>query len=71
MRMTKTLSLIALLGLTGSAVWAQKSAVQSIEEYRLLLQDGNPADLFEAKGVALWKQKRGPKNASLEQCDLG
>ncbi|HPW08503.1 MAG TPA: sulfur oxidation c-type cytochrome SoxA, partial [Burkholderiaceae bacterium] len=48
--MTKTLSLIALLGLTGSAVWAQKSAVQSIEEYRLMLQDGNPADLFEAKG---------------------
>ena len=71
MRMTKTLSLIALLGLTGSAVWAQKSAVQSIEEYRLMLQDGNPADLFEAKGEALWKQKRGPKNASLEQCDLG
>jgi sulfur-oxidizing protein SoxA len=36
-----------------------------------MLQDGNPADLFEAKGEALWKQKRGPKNASLEQCDLG
>jgi sulfur-oxidizing protein SoxA len=27
--------------------------------------------LFEAKGEDLWKQKRGPKNASLEQCDLG
>jgi hypothetical protein len=23
------------------------------------------------KGEELWKQKRGPKNASLEQCDLG
>ncbi|HPH14068.1 MAG TPA: sulfur oxidation c-type cytochrome SoxA, partial [Burkholderiaceae bacterium] len=71
MRMTKTLSLIAMLSLAGTAAWAQKSAVQSIEEYRLMLQDGNPADLFEAKGEALWKQKRGPKNASLEQCDLG
>ncbi|MGE0672667.1 MAG: sulfur oxidation c-type cytochrome SoxA [Methylibium sp.] len=36
-----------------------------------MLEDGNPADLFEAKGENLWKQKRGPKNASLEQCDLG
>ena len=36
-----------------------------------MLADGNPAELFEAKGEALWKQKRGPKNASLEQCDLG
>ena len=29
------------------------------------------AELFEVKGEDLWKQKRGPKNASLEQCDLG
>ena len=36
-----------------------------------MLEDGNPAELFEAKGEALWKQKRGPKNASLEACDLG
>ncbi|MGL6110262.1 MAG: sulfur oxidation c-type cytochrome SoxA [Rubrivivax sp.] len=36
-----------------------------------MLEDGNPADLFEAKGEGLWKQKRGPKNASLERCDLG
>ena len=27
--------------------------------------------MFEAKGEDLWKKKRGPKNASLEQCDLG
>jgi L-cysteine S-thiosulfotransferase len=36
-----------------------------------MLEDGNPAELFEAKGEGLWKHKRGPKNASLEQCDLG
>ena len=54
-----------------ASAFAQKSSVQSIEEYRAMLQDGNPADLFEAKGEGLWKQKRGPKNASLEQCDLG
>lgn len=62
---------LALLALGVSPVWAQKSAVQSIEEYRAMLQDGNPADLFEARGEDLWKQKRGPKAASLAQCDLG
>jgi sulfur-oxidizing protein SoxA len=48
-----------------------KSAADGIAEYRKMLEDGNPAELFEAKGEALWKQRRGPKNASLEQCDLG
>ncbi|MEI7782812.1 MAG: sulfur oxidation c-type cytochrome SoxA [Betaproteobacteria bacterium] len=52
-------------------VLAQKTASQGIDEYRAMLQDGNPADLFEAKGEDLWKQKRGPKAVSLEKCDLG
>jgi len=60
-----------LLGGITLPVWAQKTASQGIDEYRAMLQDGNPADLFEAKGEDLWKKKRGPKNASLEQCDLG
>jgi sulfur-oxidizing protein SoxA len=60
----------ALVSVTGAAL-AQKSASQGIDEYRAMLQDGNPAELFEAKGEDLWKKKRGPKNASLEQCDLG
>ena len=50
---------------------AQKTTTESIEEYREMLQDGNPADLFEAKGEEVWKTKRGPKNASLQACDLG
>jgi sulfur-oxidizing protein SoxA len=50
---------------------AQKTSVQSIEEYRAMLQDGNPAELFEAKGEDLWKQQRGPRKVSLERCDLG
>ncbi|MBI2771402.1 MAG: sulfur oxidation c-type cytochrome SoxA [Burkholderiales bacterium] len=58
------------LVLAGGA-FAQKTSVQAIEEYRAMLADGNPADLFEAKGEALWTQKRGPKNANLERCDLG
>jgi L-cysteine S-thiosulfotransferase len=65
-----TLVGVALLALAASAQ-AQKSAADGIAEYRKMLEDGNPAELFEAKGEDLWKQKRGPKNASLERCDLG
>ena len=50
---------------------AQKTSTQAIEEYREMLQDGNPAELFEMKGEELWTKKRGPKDASLQQCDLG
>jgi sulfur-oxidizing protein SoxA len=57
--------------LASAAAQQPKTASQGIDEYRAMLQDGNPADLFEAKGEGLWKQKRGPKNATLEQCDLG
>ena len=60
-----------LMGLALFPVQAQKSSADAIAEYRKMLEDGNPADLFEAKGEALWKRKRGPKNASLEGCDLG
>jgi len=59
------------MALGAAPALAQKTASQGIDEYRAMLQDGNPADLFEAKGEDLWKQKRGPKNASLEACDLG
>ncbi|WP_114968422.1 sulfur oxidation c-type cytochrome SoxA [Rhodoferax ferrireducens] len=69
--MNKAVSMFALGSLVTTVALAQKSAVQSIEEYRAMLQDGNPAELFEAKGEDLWKQKRGPKNTSLEKCDLG
>ena len=63
--------LSALLLLATPIAMAQKTASQGIDEYRAMLQDGNPADLFEAKGEDLWRQKRGPKNVSLEKCDLG
>jgi L-cysteine S-thiosulfotransferase len=68
--MTKT-ALLAMACLAATGALAQKSATQSIEEYRAMLADGNPAELFEAKGEDLWKRNRGPKNASLEKCDLG
>ena len=54
-----------------SAAMAQGSTTDEIAKYRAALQDGNPAELWEIRGEALWKEPRGPKHASLEGCDLG
>ena len=42
-----------------------------IEKYRAMIADGNPSDLYEMAGEELWKKAMGPKNATLEKCDLG
>jgi len=62
---------LAAVCLVPLSAMAQKSTAEGIAEYRAMLADGNPAELYEARGEALWKQARGPKNASLAQCDLG
>jgi sulfur-oxidizing protein SoxA len=54
------------------AASAPKDAVTAdFDKFREVMEDASPAELFEAKGEELWKTRRGPKNASLEQCDLG
>ncbi|MES2098990.1 MAG: sulfur oxidation c-type cytochrome SoxA [Pseudomonadota bacterium] len=70
MKTARWVAIVAAL-LAGGAAQAQTPAADGIAQYRALLADGNPADLWEAKGEGLWKNKRGPKNASLEGCDLG
>lgn len=70
------LAAVATASVAGAgAAWMRpamaQSAVDEIAKYRQQLQDGNPAELWEARGEDLWKQKRGPKKASLEACDLG
>lgn len=69
--MKKILATVVACSVLGA--WAQEKdpTIKGIEEYRAMLEDGNPAELYEVKGEELWKKKRGPKNASLEQCDLG
>ena len=61
---------LAALAIAPSAV-AQGSTADEIAKYRAALQDGNPAELWEIRGEALWREKRGPKRVSLENCDLG
>jgi sulfur-oxidizing protein SoxA len=40
-------------------------------DYQRMTAEGSPVELFELVGEESWTKKRGPKNASLEQCDLG
>lgn len=47
---------------------------KAIERYRQMLKEdpwSNPGLLDSDRGEALWKTPSGPKNVSLEQCDLG
>ena len=63
---------LCVLAAIASGVSAQqRSTIEEIERYRAALGDGNPAELWEARGEGLWKEARGPKKASLAQCDLG
>ena len=70
--MARTIGLMAALFTLALAAQAQdKSVVEEIEKYRAALGDGNPAELWEARGEDIWKQARGPKKASFEKCDIG
>jgi sulfur-oxidizing protein SoxA len=67
----RTLAAVALLAAGAGSALAQDKVADELAKYREALADGNPADLLEVKGASLWSEKRGPKNASLEQCDFG
>jgi sulfur-oxidizing protein SoxA len=70
---TRAAIVVTVLGavLASAAVGQDNRAVDEIQKYRQMLQEGNPAELMEMKGEELWTTPRGPKQASLEQCDLG
>ena len=55
MRPSRQLAVTLALAATVSAFAQQKTASDGIAEYRKMLEDGNPAELFEAKGESLWK----------------
>lgn len=72
--MKKTIACLCLLW--GSVVCAQSETKQSasdmLSEYREMLADGNPADLYADSGEMLWHQKKGDPPTSLaESCNLG
>jgi len=50
---------------------AAQDAKKEIQRYQQMIGEGSPVELFELEGEALWKKPQGPKQASLEKCDLG
>ena len=69
-RLLYTMLASGTLLLAGS-VRADTSTQDAIAEYREMFGDDNPAELWQARGEALWHEARGPKKANLEACDLG
>lgn len=63
-------AIAALVASTGAAL-AQSEASKQLQQYRDMLAEGNPAELYEARGEELWTKPRGPKNVALATCDLG
>lgn len=65
---TSGLALGMLVSLRGSAT---ETDDQKFAAYRSMLEQDNPGQFWVDEGKALFYKKRGPKNASLEQCDFG
>lgn len=62
----------AAAGLALAFALAPVSAEQSpYAEYQRMTAENAPIELYELAGEEAWKKKQGPKNVSLEQCDLG
>ncbi|MFM1884911.1 MAG: hypothetical protein RL026_68 [Pseudomonadota bacterium] len=61
----------ALLAGAAGLVPAVAAEADPIAEYRELFGEDNPAELWEQRGEALWKEPRGPRNVALSGCDLG
>ena len=59
-----------LFFLAAPCVFAQDSK-KEIEKYQKMIADSSPAELYELQGEELWKKPQGPRNVSLERCDLG
>lgn len=61
---------LACLVAPGTAL-AQGKTGPGIAIGRQMLAEDNPGELWIEQGKSLFHQKRGPRNASLEQCDFG
>lgn len=65
---------LATLALAPCALAQDADTEKAIEKYRAMMKEdpwSNPGYLDVDRGEALWHTPSGPKNATLEQCDLG
>jgi sulfur-oxidizing protein SoxA len=73
-KFTTTLLVAIAVALASPALAQDAETEKAIEKYRAMLREdpwSNPGFLDVDRGEALWATARGPKNVSLEQCDLG
>jgi L-cysteine S-thiosulfotransferase len=67
-------ALVAAFAFSQNAIAQDTATEKGLERYRQMLREdpwSNPGLLDVDRGEGLWTAKRGPKNISLEQCDLG
>ena len=71
--MSKIRRRIAALALAcvSAIAFAQGPAGDPLAVGRQMLAEDNPGELWIERGKTLFHEKRGPRNASLEQCDFG
>jgi sulfur-oxidizing protein SoxA len=67
----RAVSLLCLSSALAAAGAYAQTTEQEIQKYREQVGEENPAELWEMRGEALWKEARGPKHVSLERCDIG
>ena len=67
--MKRLVGAAALVALASAA--AAQDAKREIQRYQQMIAEGSPVELFELGGEELWRKPQGPRNVSLEQCDLG
>jgi sulfur-oxidizing protein SoxA len=71
MRLARLRFLIAALSVACCAPLAAQDAQKEIQRYQQMIAEGSPVELYELEGEALWRKPQGPRNVSLERCDLG
>lgn len=76
MRGKRGFAAFLLLSVMGVAVFAPANGQQvkpadGLALGRQMLAEDNPGDLWVERGERIFKARRGPKNVSLEHCDLG
>jgi sulfur-oxidizing protein SoxA len=69
-RLLLRVALASAITIASASAFAQSTA-DEIAKYRQMIADGNPSELYEDAGAELWKKPAGPKNVTLEKCNLG
>lgn len=62
---------VAIVLVAAAPARADERLEAAVRQYREAIRDASPAELYVLMGEELFRQKRGPKNASLEACDFG